>query len=167
MSTFTEKLDAALPLPTAGSLPSSRTFSMVSDALESSDIDEVKGELQHSRAHYQSLEYMLNNEADIVKTILESFELGDEVAPTPKTVEEAVRLTVRVFATEVLMAAYDSAHQIGVPMAMGLGVPMAMGLDVQQALQMLYSNLDHTDPARVTDAESAAFFAAVGGDDED
>ena len=159
MSTFTEKLDAALPLPTAGSLPSSRTFSMVSDALESSDIDKVKGELQHSRAHYQSLEYMLNNEADIVKTILESFEFGDEVAPTPKTVEEAVRLTVRVFATEVLMAAYDTAHQIV--------LPTAMGLDVQQALQMLYGDLDHTDPARVTDAESAAFFAAVGGDDED
>ena len=45
--------------------------------------------------------------------------------------------------------------------------PYTPGLDVQQALQMLYSNLDHTDPARVTDAEAAAFFAAVGGDDED
>ena len=32
---------------------------------------------------------------------------------------------------------------------------------------MLYGDLDYTDPARVTDAESAAFFAAVGGDDED
>ncbi|QIN93714.1 hypothetical protein QDW23_gp55 [Microbacterium phage Stromboli] len=159
MSTFTEKLDAALPLPTAGSLPSTRTFSMVESALASSDIDEVKGELQHSRAHYQSLEYMLNNEVAIVKTIVESFPLGDDIAPTPETVEEAVQLTVRVFATEVLMAAYDSAHQIGLPMAI-------MGLSVQGALQMLYGDLDFSDPERgvVSNDQIAAFIA---GDDED
>ncbi|QDP45072.1 hypothetical protein QDW22_gp54 [Microbacterium Phage DirtyBubble] len=160
MSTFTEKLDAALPLPTAGSLPATRTFGMVEEALASDDIDFVKGELQHSRAHYQSLEYMLNNEAAIVKTIVESFPLGDDIAPTPETVEEAVQLTVRVFATEVLMAAYDSAHQIGLPMAI-------MGLSVQGALQMLYGDLDFSDPERgvVSDDQIAAFIAA--GDDED
>ncbi|AVR56798.1 hypothetical protein PBI_ELVA_57 [Microbacterium phage Elva] len=159
MSDFTAALDAALPKPTAGALPSSRTFGMVTEALESKDVDHLSGELQHSRAHYQSLEYMLNNEDAIVATILGSFEEAPEL-PTPTTVEEAVRFTARVFATEVLMAAYDSAHQIGLPMQL-------MGLDVQQALQMLYGDLDHTDPQRVTDAETAAFFAAVGGDDED
>lgn len=162
MSTFAADLDAALPRPTAGALPSSRTFGMVTQAIESKDVAELTHELEHTRAHYQSLEYMLNNEDAIVKTILGSFEEAEEL-PTPTTIEEAVRYTARVFATEVLMAAYDSAHQIGLPMAL-------MGLDVQDALKMLYSDLDFSDPEReVTDDELQAFLATAptGEDDED
>ncbi|QOP66645.1 hypothetical protein SEA_LAHQTEMISH_54 [Microbacterium phage Lahqtemish] len=139
MSAFIAELNAALPKPTAGSLPSTRTFVMVTSALESDDVEQLGAELQHTRAHYQSLEYMLNNEDQIVETILGSFTEADEL-PTPTTVEEAVRYTARVYATEVLLAAYDTAHQ--------LGLFLAMGMNVQEALQHLYSDLDHTDPAK-------------------
>ncbi|QJD49871.1 hypothetical protein QDW19_gp56 [Microbacterium phage AvGardian] len=159
MSDFNAALDAALPRPTAGSLPATRTFSMVTQAIESQSIEELTHELEHTRAHYQSLEYMLNNEDAIVATILESFKEAEEL-PTPTTVEEAVRYTARVFATEVLMAAYDSAHHIGLPMAL-------MGLNVQEALQMIYGDLDFSDPERgvVSDDQLAAFIA--GAPDED
>jgi hypothetical protein len=149
MSDFTTALDAALPPRTAGQLPAARTFGMVTDALESKDVQQLSDELNHTRAHYQSLEYMLNNEGDIIATILSSFEEAPEL-PTPTTVEEAVRYVVRVYSTELLNAAYDTAHGIGLPMAL-------MGLNVKEALELLYSDLDHQDPDReVTDADIAA-----------
>ncbi|UYL86358.1 hypothetical protein JOVITA_54 [Microbacterium phage Jovita] len=159
-TSFTEALDAALPLPTAGALPSTRTFGMVTEALESDDIDFVKGELQHSRAHYQALEYMLNGETQIIETILESFDMPADVAPTPTTIEEAVRLTVRIFATEVLMAAYDTAHHVGMPMAL-------TGANLQEALQMLFGGLDFSDPERELTEDDIQALLGKPADDED
>ena len=160
MSTITDALNEAEPFRTAGSLPSTRTFWMVTEAIESKDVDHLVGELNHSRAHYQSLEYMLNNEAQIVETILGSFAESDDVAPTPETIEEAIRLTARVYATEVLMAAYDTAHQLRPPMAL-------MGLNVQEALQMLYDDLDHSDPEREAKSLDNELKALLSTDDED
>ena len=153
---FDAKLDKVAPKRTAGALPSTRTFSMVADALASEDIDQVKGELQHTRAHYQSLEYMLNHDEQIAKTIIESF--SDPECPVPETVEDAVRLTTRVFASAVLDAAYDNAHAIGF-------FVQVLGRDVQQALQSLYSELDFSDPEREVSDEAIAAF--IAGDDED
>ncbi|WMI34073.1 hypothetical protein FINALFRONTIER_56 [Microbacterium phage Finalfrontier] len=160
---FTAALDAALPKQTAGSLPGTRTFGMVTEAIESRDVDQLIRELEHTRAHYQSLEYMLNNEDQIAATIIGSFTdpaARDAGIPEPTTLEEVVRLTVRVYANEVLGAAYDTAHQVGLPMAL-------MGLDVQDALKMIYSDLDFSDPARELTEDDIAALLGKPEDDED
>ncbi|QZE10273.1 hypothetical protein QDW33_gp53 [Microbacterium phage Doobus] len=162
-TTFTDALEAALPKQTAGSLPSTRTFGMVTEAIESRDVDALIRELEHTRAHYQSLEYMLNSEDQIAETIINSF--TDPAAraagiPEPTTLEEVVRFAVRVYANEVLGVAYDTAHQVGLPMAL-------MGLDVQGALQMIYSDLDYSDPARELTEDDIAELLGKPEDDED
>ncbi|UVF61110.1 hypothetical protein SEA_EULA_55 [Microbacterium phage Eula] len=162
-SAFTAALDAVLPKQTAGSLPGTRTFGMVTEAIESRDVDQLIRELEHTRAHYQSLEYMLNNEDQIAKTIIGSFtdpEARDAGIPVPATLEEVVHLAVRVYANEVLGAAYDTAHQVGLPMAL-------MGLDVQDALKMIYSDLDFSDPERELTEDDIAELLGKPADDED
>ena len=87
MSTITDALNEAEPFRTAGALPSTRTFGMVENALESDDIDVVKAELVHTRAHYQSLEYILNDEENILTSLRTSIAEGEY--PTPTTPDEA------------------------------------------------------------------------------
>ncbi|QDH92432.1 hypothetical protein SEA_CELAENA_53 [Microbacterium phage Celaena] len=153
MTDFTARLDEKLPKRTAGALPSTRTFGMVTEALESQDVEVLSHELQHTRAHYQSLEYMLNNEEQLVEVIKGSWEAG--AAPEPTTIEEAIRLTVRAIATEALEAAYDTAHQTGFFIAV-------LGMNVQEALQTLYSDLDYSDPEReLSEAELQALATPV------
>ncbi|QOP64291.1 hypothetical protein QDW16_gp13 [Microbacterium phage Quenya] len=159
MTDFAARLDEKLPKRTAGALPSTRTFGMVTEALASEDVEQLSHELQHTRAHYQSLEYMLNNEDQIVETILGSWDAG--AAPEPTTVEEAVRLTARVFATEVLEAAYDTAHNTGFFIAV-------LGMTVQEALQTLYSDLDFSDPEReLSEADLQALATPVVDTDDE
>lgn len=155
MSTITDALNEVEPIRTAGALPSSRTNDMVEDALSSDDIDQVKAELTHSRAHYQSLEFLLNDEATILATLQDSIEVGEY--PTPTTPAEALELAVRIYSKVVIEVAYDNAHRIG--------IFMAMGMSVQEALQTLYSNLDHTDPERTVTDEALVEFLSVGDDD--
>ena len=76
MSTITDALNEAEPFRTAGALPSTRTFGMVENALESDDIDVVKAELVHTRAHSQSLEYILNAEETILTSLRTSIAEG-------------------------------------------------------------------------------------------
>nr|AIA15810.1 Unknown Function [uncultured bacterium] len=106
--------------------------------------------MDHVRAHYQSLEYMLSSEDRIVSTVLGSWDAG--AAPKPANIEEAIRLAVRAVGTEVLLAGYDVAHDAGMVQAL-------YGFDnIQEALQHLYSDLDFSDPAyEVTDDQIAAF----------
>lgn len=139
MSTITAALESVAPRRTAGALPSSRTNDMVETALESDNIEAVKTELTHSRAHYQSLEFLLNDETAILESLRASIAAGE--FPTPTTVDEALELAVRIYANVVIDAAYDNAHEVALPMAV-------LGLSVQESLQSLYSHLDHSDPER-------------------
>lgn len=161
MTDFNTNLDAQLPARTAGSLPSTRTFGMVEDALASENIDEVKAELIHTRAHYQSLEYMLNSEARIIETILKANEnaANDPEQPAPETFEETVRLIVRLYSSVITDSAYDTAHSVGFFMGV-------LGMDLQEALRTLYDDLDHRDPEReVTDADIATLIADFSDND--
>ncbi|UGL61867.1 hypothetical protein SEA_FRANKLIN22_54 [Microbacterium phage Franklin22] len=156
-TTFQDALDAKLERRTAGALPSSRTFDMVTQALESGDPEVIGMELQHSRAHYQSLEYMLNSEQRILDVINEGIEAGE--VPTPTNVQEALALAVRFINTVALEAAYDTAHGTGFFVAV-------LGMNVQSALQNLYPELDHSDPEREVSDEALAAFLAPATDDE-
>ena len=138
MSTITDALNEAEPFRTAGALPSTRTFWMVEDALESDDIDVVKTELVHTRAHYQSLEYILNDEQTILTSLRAAIEAGKY--PTPTTPDEALELAVRVYSKVIVDGGYDNAHNIGFFIE-------ALGMSVQDALKQRYSNLDFGDPA--------------------
>ena len=152
MSDFEDGLDAVLPRHTAGSLPSSRTHLNVLDVLKSEDVDGLRAEIMHANAHYQSLEYMLNNEDELLRIVLQSFDPGEVSypAPRPESVEEAVRLTLRVVGNVALVSAYSIAHS-------AMGVRAISGMDVQRALQMLYSDLDFSDPDNeLTDEDLAA-----------
>lgn len=137
MSTITDALNEAEPFRTAGALPSTRTFGLVEDALESEDIDVVKAELAHTRAHYQSLEYTLNDEETILTELRTSIAEGEY--PTPTTPDEALELAVRVYSTAIVEVAYANAHNIDF-------FVVALGMHVQDALKQLYSNLDFSDP---------------------
>ena len=141
MSTITDALNEAEPFRTAGALPSTRTFGMVENALESDDIDVVKAELVHTRAHYQSLEYILNDEETILTSLRASIAAGEY--PTPTTPDEALELAARVYSKVIVEVGYDNAHNIG----FFVGV---LGMSVQDALKQLYTTLDFSDP----DAES-------------
>lgn len=154
---FQTALDEKLALRTAGALPSSRTFGMVTDAIASGDVEALTMELQHTRAHYQSLEYMLNSEDRAFEVITQG--IADGEVPAPETVEDAIRLALRFTATVALEAAYDNAHQTGFFIAV-------LGMDVQTALQQIYGELDFSDPEReVTDEALQAFIADAGDED--
>ena len=151
MSEFEDGLDAVLPRHTAGSLPSSRTHLNVLDVLASGDVDRLREEVMHANAHYQSLEYMLNNEDELLRIVLQSFDPSEVAhpAPEPESVEDAVRLALRVVSNVATISAYSIAHS-------ALGVHSISGMDVQRALQMLYSDLDFSDPDNeLTDADLA------------
>lgn|GEM_PF-5957228 len=149
MSDFTDKLNQTFPVRTAGALPSTRTYGMVEEALASDDIEVVKAELVHSRAHYQALEYMLNSEARLIETFLDGL-ANDPETPKPETTEDVVRILARVYGTVVLEAAYDTAHSTGFFMGV-------LGMDLQTALQNLYADLDWSDPEReLSEAELQA-----------
>ncbi|AVR57213.1 hypothetical protein SEA_RONA_52 [Microbacterium phage Rona] len=160
MTDFQTALDEHLPLRTAGALPGTRTFGQVEEALNSADIDEVKAELVHTRAHYQALEYMLNSEERILETILAGIardaELGEEAeVPAPQTVEEAVRLVVRLYGSVIVESAYDTAHSTGFFMGV-------LGMDLQTSLQNLFGDLDWSDPEReLSEAELQALATPV------
>lgn len=153
-------LDAVLPKHTAGSLPSSRTHLNVLDVLESGDVDRLRTEVLHANAHYQSLEFMLNNEDELLRIVLQSFDPGEvsRPAPKPESVEDAVRLTLRVVGSVALSSAYSIAHS-------AMGVRAISGMDVQRALQMLYSGLDFSDPDNeLTDADLEELLRGEDGD---
>lgn len=145
------KLQDVLPLRTAGALPSSRTEDMLADALASDNIDAVKAQLTHVWAHYQSLEFALNLAAQPagIKAIQDATrEEGLEDA-------DPVAVTARAIATVILEGAYETAHQIGLFLSLGMSAP--------DALRTLYADLDFSDPEReVSDAEVQAFFEAAG-----
>ena len=158
---FREALaNAPLMAPrTAGALPSSRTFNMVTAALESGSEEHLAMELKHTRAHYESLEYALADEENIVAAIIDALKEGD--LPQPQNLEETLALTARVYHKVVLDVAYETAHGIGFFMEV-------LGLNVQEALRVLYADtgLDFSDPEReVTDEKLAAFFDGLGADD--
>ncbi|AXH47349.1 hypothetical protein SEA_EDEN_54 [Microbacterium phage Eden] len=156
-TTFTAALDAKLPRPSAGSLPGPRTFDMVTQVLAAQDPEALSLELQHTRAHYQSLEYILNDEPRTLEVIREAIESGE--LPKPETIEDAIALAVRFIGTVALEAAYDTAHQTGFFIAV-------LGMTVQGALEQLYPDLDHVDREReVTDEQLAAFLAPATDDE--
>lgn len=147
--TYLDRVAEALPElspRTAGALPSTRTFGMVEDALASDDIEVVKMELQHTRAHYQSLEYQLNAEDQNTELLLEA--IGNGFIPEPESTEDAIRLAARFFHRAVLEAAYDTAHNTGFFVAV-------LGMSVQDALKQLYVGLDFEDPEREDAVEAA------------
>ncbi|WIC89476.1 hypothetical protein SEA_BAJUNIPER_53 [Microbacterium phage BAjuniper] len=151
MTTFTDALNEKLPTRTAGALPSSRTNGMVTDALASEDVEALSHELIHTRAHYQSLEFMLSDEGRAFEVLKQG--IADGEVPEPTTVDEAIQLALRFSATVALEAAYDTAHSTGFFIAV-------LGMDVQGALRQLYPHLDHSDPEReVSDDELQQFLA--------
>lgn len=134
------------PIETAGALPSSRTADMTLSALESDDIDEVKMQLIHTWAHYQSLELALNDVAQNPDHYLGA--IADTLA---RADVNPSHLLSRVFASAVLIAAYDNAHGVMRLMRAGVG-------NVVDALQIAYGDLDYSDPAReLTDTDIEAF----------
>lgn len=137
--TFTEALETAVPFRTAGSLPGPRTFDMVTNALDSEDVQALSLELIHSRAHYQSLEYTLAGVEQNTSIILDGIREG--AYPTPTTTKEAVALAVRVLSFGAIETAYDFAHQVGFFVG-------GLGMTVQEGLQVIFSDLDHSDPER-------------------
>ena len=139
MSTFIEDLDASLPGRTAGSTPSARTSDMTEEAIRSEDAEAKDMELVHLSAHYRSLELMLNGEADIVEKLIEGIAVGD--LPEPTTTEEALQLAARAYSTLISDGAYYTAHKVGFLLG-------TFGVSLTEALQMLYSDLDHSDPER-------------------
>lgn len=120
---------------TAGALPSSRTEGMLAQALESDNIDFVKGQLMHAWAHYQSLEFLLNNRAAVSQTLaVAKAELVNDV--------DDADLAIGFYATGAIEVAYDTAHNVSNVMAAGLADT------VPDALRFLYPTLDHSDPER-------------------
>jgi len=159
MTDFTAALDEKLPIRTAGALPSSRTFGMVTEAIESQDVEQLTHELMHTRAHYQSLEYVLNGEARALEVLKEG--IADGQVPEPQTVDEALQLAFRFAGTVALEAAYDTAHQTGFFIAV-------LGMDVQTALQQLYPELDFSDPEReVSDEDLQALLDSERAETDD
>lgn len=151
----TSTLDAALPLRTAGALPSSRTEDMLADALASNDIDAVKAQLVHVWGHYQSLEFALNS-----LTLPEAAESFREAATEEGLQDEdPITVALRAVAGPILEGAYDTAHAIGFFLSMGLTAP--------DALRQLYPDLDHSDPEREVTPEELATFAAATQDAAD
>lgn len=143
---------------TAGALPAARTFDMVTEALNSEDIEAVKNELIHSRAHYQALEYALANEQANYDVLTGAFE--DEFIPRPETIEEAIQLTLRFVHKVVLEDAYQAAHQTG--------FFLAMGMNVDEERRTMYPDLDFSDPEReLSDSAIAAFIGSADGDISD
>lgn len=154
---FRAALDNAFMMAprTAGALPSSRTFDMVTAALESKDTDQLSAELQHTRAHYESLEYALSDESRIVAAIIDGIEGGE--LPRPQNLEETLTLAARAYHKVILDIAYETAHQVGFFME-------AFGMSVQEALRTIYSDLDFSDPEReVQDEDLAALLSAHDG----
>lgn len=150
---FADRLDQLNPARTAGSLPAARTMVQVESALASDNIDAVKAELEHTRAHYNSLEYALFSARAAKQTLLDGIESG--LYPTPSSTAEAIELTLRIVAEDTIEAAYDIAHMAG-DAANRAGVP------VEDAIRAGFSNLDFSDPDReVTDTDISAFFAAL------
>jgi len=147
----TTKLSDLIPPRTAGSLPSSRTEGLLAQALESDDIDEVKAQLVHIWGHYQSLEFFLNDRAGIAETIrnAQAADLEQDVDP--------VDLVIGFLSTGGTDMAYDLAHNALNGVAAGYTVP--------EALRVIYSHLDHTDPEReLSERDLEAFFAALDDD---
>lgn len=130
------KLSDLLKNRTAGALPSSRTEDMLTQALESNDIDEVKGQLMHVWAHYQSLEFSLND------VTLNAQVLREAKAHTETHDVDDIELAVHFFAAPQLETAYEAAHQVNTVIALG------MAKTVPDALRVIYRDLDHSDPER-------------------
>ena len=159
MTSYTDKLDqiAELKTTTAGALPGTRTFAMVEEAIESGDTKALAEELLHSRAHYQSLEYMLHDEKRTAEVINEAIEEG--ILPRPETPAEMQELTIRFIATVVLMSGYDLAHQVGYYSDL-------TQLSLQEAFKAgPFAHLDWSDPQRdVTDEELEKFLNSLSDD---
>lgn len=136
MANNKRKLSDMLPARTAGALPSSRTQSLLEEALASDNIDDVKAQLVHVWAHYQSLEFMLVGWEANKKTVEAALEDPDvEVDVDP------AEIPYRFFATGAIDIAYDNAHSVG--FFMGL-----LGMPVTEALRNIYDHLDFNDPER-------------------
>lgn len=128
-------LNTALPFRTAGALPSSRTEGLLADALESDDIDVVKHHLIHTWLHYQSLEFALASEDKNAEAIRE-FVTNHDIDHKPE-----IEVVTRAYATGILEAAYDVAHETLSDPLFLLGITTA-----PQSLRTFYPGLDFTDP---------------------
>lgn len=137
MTEATIKLSELIAPRTAGALPSSRTVSLLDEALASDDIDVVKAQLVHVWAHYQSLEFILNGAAENIETI-NNARSSDRVE---NDVTNDLELAAGYFATGAIDVAYENAHSIGFFM-------QVLGLSPMDALKMIYTTLDYSDPER-------------------
>ena len=149
----TPKLDEVLPLRTAGALPSSRTEDMLAEALASDDIEHVKAQLQHVWGHYQSLEFAL------VEAAANTTGIRDGILEYGLQDEDPVDIVARIIALPVLEQAYNAAHRSLDGVAIGMTVP--------DTLRLIYSDLDHSDPAReLSDADIQRFFETLDEEDD-
>ncbi|AYN56937.1 hypothetical protein HOU45_gp52 [Microbacterium phage Armstrong] len=157
MNALNPALDAVLPLRTHGALPSSRTEDQTVRALESDNIDEVKAQLAHVWAHYQSLEFIVN----AVSKNLE----GIDVAATNGILPYAdAEVALRVLATEGIEGAYQLAHAT-------MDYIAFLGMTPPDAVRAVYAGagFDFSDPERegAVDKAISDILAATGLDDLD
>lgn len=136
------KLSDLIPARTSGALPSSRTERLLTEALESDDINTVKAQLVHVWGHYQALEFFLSGvtaNKETLQAALDDPALEHDIDP--------LDLAIGFFATGAVDIAYDAAHQTGM-------LTSLLGMTVPQALRMMFDYLDHSDPER-EEAEAA------------
>jgi len=143
MSKTTTKLSDLVPARTAGQLPSSRTESLLTDALASDDIDTVKANLMHVWGHYQSLEFFINDVEANIKAL--NGALND---PDVENDIDPITLAAGFYNTAGIGMAYETAHESG-----GLG--MLLGLTVPESLRLAYSDLDFSDPSETDNIAKA------------
>lgn len=144
-----EPISESMPERTAGALPSQRTKdTLLTQALESDDIETVKALMVHVWHHYESLELMLHDRAGN----RELFEkLDADVAAGLVDIDVTDReLYIGYMATGLIENAYVVSHQSGSLAAM-------FGYTPQDALPKFgYPSLDYSDPEReLTDDELA------------
>lgn len=151
LTTLRAALESAVPLNTAGALPSSRTSFMLGDALaEEAPLSLTKNELVHTRAHYDSLELMLNAVAhdpapmyDIVEIALENPAENLILTDREKIIIDVV---TRVYAHNILTAAYQAAHETL--------DDVTDTVTVHEAMKITYPQLDFSDPTKENSMEA-------------
>lgn len=155
MSNETIPLSEMIPLRTAGALPSQRTKdALLTQALESDNIDLVKALMTHVWHHYESLELMLHDR-ESHKEMFEKINAGIEAGAYDLDVSRD-EMFIGYMATGLIENAYTLSHQAG-------GMADLMGITPQDALPKLaFGNLDFSDPEReLTDDELAALSGQV------
>lgn len=152
--TYQTTLSSLVPKRTAGALPSCRTEGMLANALASDNIDEVKAQLMHVWAHYQSLELLLHNRE------YNSGILALAKEETPIHDLDDADLALGFFATGAIEVAYDNAHAVTDILDADLAET------VPQALRVIYPDNDYSDPERdLVDNDIEDLLKAVFNDD--